>query len=213
MARRVHDLTPSALDSLPSPCRSCLFWESTTAGPGIPPAGEAAGAQGKEAWWQATQLEWGTPGKGVWNGDELIGFATFGPPGDFPRRRRLGHGTSDDALLLATLWVQPAHRGQGVATLLLHSVLREAHRHNCRALEAYSSRQPALCLVPEGFLLASGFQLLHEHLTHPLLRLDLRQTAKETVGAALEGVLSALGRRERIPAPARPALEHRRPVG
>ena len=209
MARRVQDLTPAALVGLPSPCRACLFWESTTEGRGIAAAGATVGAQGKEAWWQATQLEWGTPGKGVWSGDELVGFAFFGPPGDFPRARRLGQPPSDDALLLAMMWVSSAHRGQGVASLLLHSVLRETHRHGRRALEAYSARTPTLCMVPQSFLLAKGFQPLHGDLQHPLLRLDLRQTAKQTVGAALEGVLAALSRRERAPAPARPALEHR----
>ena len=211
ITRRVHDLSPAALDALPAPCRSCLFWESATAPRGVPAAGEAAGLQGKEAWWQAAQLEWGTPGKGVWSGGELVGFATFAPPGEFPRTRRMRPAASDDALLLATLWVHPDHRGRGVATLLLQSVLREAHRHGYRALEAYCSRTPGSCMAPEAFLLANGFELRRGHLTHPLLRLDLRQTAKETVGAALESVLNALSRRERMPAPVRPVLEHRVP--
>lgn len=213
MARRVHDLTPSALPALPWPCRSCLFWESASGSRGIPRAGAAAGEQGKEAWWQAAQLEWGTLGKGVWIGSDLVGFATFGPPGEFPGGRRMGSAASDDAFLLATLWVHPDHRGAGVGSLLLQTVLREAHRHGRRAVEAYCSRVPTDCMAPEAFLLGNGFRVLKDHGVHPLLRVDLRQTAKETVGAAIEGVLAALSRRERVPAPSAQPIGHRSPTG
>jgi hypothetical protein len=100
-------------------------------------------------------------------------------------------------------------REAGLAKVLLHALLRETHRHGVRALEAYGVRGgelPTSCVLPEGFLLANGFAVLHEHTTNPLLRLDLRQTARwqESVSHALEGVVSALARRERAPAPARP---------
>ncbi|HWB71015.1 MAG TPA: GNAT family N-acetyltransferase [Egibacteraceae bacterium] len=209
MPGRVHDLTPAHLDELPGPCRACVFWEVAGAprGPVVPPS---QGREGKEAWWQAAQLEWGTPGKGVWFEDRLVGYATFAPGAHFGRARQLGRAVSEDALLLATLWVHPDARGQRVAKTLLQSVLRETHRRGGRALEAYGARvdQAAPCVLPETFLLANGFSVLHDHRAFPLLRLDLRQTVRwqESLGHALEGVLSALGRRERarVPAP-RPA--------
>lgn len=175
----------------------------------------------KEAWWQATQLEWGTPGKAIYLDDHLVGYAWFGPSAHFPRARRLGPSVSEDALLLATLWVDQAYRDAGLATILLQSVLRDVHRHGVRALECYGDRasdavEPAgpacgaHCVLPEGFLLRTGFTVRHEHHAFPLLRLDLRQTVRwqESVGHALEGVISALSRRERAPAPApvRPAV-------
>jgi GNAT superfamily N-acetyltransferase len=202
VSRRLHDLTLANLDDLPSRCRSCVFWEVADA-----PRGPAdGGAAAKEAWAQATQLEWGAPGKVAYLDDRPAGYALFAPGGHFRRFRGLGPGVSDDALLLATLWVAEEVRDAGLAKVLLQSALRETHRRGGRALEAYGGRgvgAAGSCIVPEDFLLANGFRVLHEHAAYPLLRLELRQTARwrESVGQALEGVISALSRRERAPAP------------
>jgi GNAT superfamily N-acetyltransferase len=195
-----------------------VFWELVGAQRGPVVGQEELAASGKEAWWQATQLEWGTPGKAMYVDDRAIGYATFAPAEHFPRVRRMGQGVSSDALLLAVLWVHPDHRGTGAAKTLLQSVLRETHRRGCRALEAYGARLPAsnggfsTCLIPEDFLLANGFELLHNDGDYPLLRLDLRKTVRwqESVSHALEGVVSVLSRRERQRVPARPAMEARR---
>ena len=65
------------------------------------------------------------------------------------------------------------------------------------------------CFIPEEFLLANGFEMRSDDMEYPLLRLDLRKTVRwqESVGHALSGVISALGRRERARAPVTPALE------
>lgn len=203
MSRRIREL--ARLDDLPGPCRACVFWEV----PGSPqgPSGED-GAAGKEAWWRATELEWGVPGRGAYVDDRLVGYATFGPPSHFPRLRVLRRSPSDDALLLATLWVDPQERGGGLGKALLHAVLREALRRGLRAVEAVAVRtddpSPWRCLLPESFLVSQGFTVLQEDVLHPLLRLDLRQTVRwqEHVGQALESVVSALRpARERLPRP------------
>jgi GNAT superfamily N-acetyltransferase len=214
VSRRIRQLDVDVLDHLPDPCRSCVFWEVARAprGPGPDPR---LGREAKEAWWQATQLEWGVPGRAVYVDDVPVGYATFAPSEHFPRARQFGR-PSDDALLLATLWIDPAYRGQGLATMLLQSMLREVHRRGAKALEAYGARTSAdlaaPCMIPENFLLSRGFQVLRERERAPLLRLDLRQTARwQEVGHALGGVLQTLARRERQPArsASRPALETR----
>jgi len=189
---------------LPGPCRSCVFWEAPSGRPGPTPGGEA----GKEAWWRAAELEWGPPGKGVYLDDELAGYVLYGPPEHFPRIRASGRTASDDALLLATLWVAEDHRGGGLGKTLLQVAMREAARRNLRAVEALAVRDddpPAWrCTTPAGFLEAHGFAVFQDDARHPLLRLDLRQTVRwqEQVGHALESVVSALSRRERLPKPA-----------
>jgi GNAT superfamily N-acetyltransferase len=210
MARRLTDLSLTTLDDLPAACRSCVFWEVADGLRGPTPDGAAA----KEAWLQATQLEWGAPGKVVYLDDVPVGYALFAPgrhlSGHVRRFRGLGHGVSDDALLLATLWIAADARGSGLAKVLLHAVLRETLRRGGRALEAYGARgvgTTGSCVLDEDFLLANGFTVLQEHDAYPLLRLDVRQTVswQESVSQALEGVRAALRRRERAPAPvARP---------
>lgn len=211
--RSVADLHADALGDLPVPCRSCVFWEVAGAPRGGSPD-PAAGAVAKEAWWQATELEWGTPGKALYLEGRLVACATFAPPVHFPRARRMGAAVSDDALLLATLRVDPRYAGAGLATVLLQAVLAETHRRGARALEAYGERRTGPegaawpgCVLPEAFLLAAGFTVRHDDRSFPLLRLDLRQTVRwqESVGLALEGVRSVLRRRERVPVPAHPA--------
>lgn len=219
MSRAVTDLHAAALGDLPVPCRSCVFWEVAGAPRGGSPD-PAAGAVAKEAWWQATELEWGAPGKALYVEGRLVAYATFAPRLHFPRTRRMGAVVSDDALLLATLRVDPDHQGTGLATVLLQSVLAETHRRGARALEAYGERRQDAatggpgCVLPESFLLRAGFTVRHDHRSFPLLRLDLRQTVRwqDSVGMALEGVRSVLGRRERVRVPALPATEARRPA-
>lgn len=208
MNRRLRDITLDALDDLPLPCRTCVFWEAAGARGGDD-RDPAAASRAKQAWWQATQLDWGVPGKAAYVDGRLVAFATFAPGPHYATAVRFG-GVSDDALLLTTLWVDPDSRGAGLGRLLLQAALRETHRRGSRALEAYADRRlphggGGACMIGEGFLLAHGFAVRREHPTTPLLRLDLRQTARwqESLSAALEGVATALARRERAPAPAR----------
>lgn len=202
--RRARDLRTGDLPRLPEPCRACVRWERM--GPtGPAPAPQAAA---KEAWWQSTELEWGAPGKGLYDGDRLVGYALSAPASAFPWTRRAFHAVSEDAVLLATLWVDPAYRSGGLGSVLLQSVLRDTYRRGQRAIEAYGVRttrplREGGCLLPESFLLAAGFAVVREHYRHPLLRLDLNQTVRWqwSLGQALEGVRSALTRGERAPVP------------
>lgn len=214
MSRRIADLGIDTLGDLPGPCRSCVFWEVGSARRG--PAGDG-GAAGKEAWIQAAQLEWGAPGKVLYLDEEPVGFALFAPPAHLTRARALDRSPSEDAILLATLWLDPDHREAGLAKVLLIALLREVHKRGAKALEAYGVRGgvlPATCVLPEGFLLANGFEILHDDPQMPLLRLDLRKTVRwtESMSHALEGVRSALTGRERAPSPARPASNAAAPV-
>lgn len=207
MARRIADLALDTLGDLPQACRSCVFWEVGSARRG--PAGEV-GAAGKEAWVQATQLEWGAPGKVLYLDDEPVGYALYAPPVHLPRTRIMDRSPSEDAMLLATLWIEPDHRDAGLAKVLLLATLREVHKRGARALEAYGVRGgalPATCVLSEGLLTANGFEILHDDPQLPLLRLDMRKTVRwtESMSHALEGVRSALSGRERAPSPARPA--------
>jgi GNAT superfamily N-acetyltransferase len=200
---RFRDLTADRLSDLPPTCRSCAFWELADA-PRGPQKDAAKGAESKQLWVRSLELEWGAPGLILVDHDETLAYALFMPADEAHRARRLGSTPSEDALVLATMWLAPSARGSGLAAALLHSVLKHAHDAGLRAVEAIGARGDATpCMLPEDFLIANGFVVHHDHASYPLLRLDLRQTVRwqEAMEHALEGVRSVLSRRERQPAP------------
>lgn len=204
MNHRAHPLTADHITELPAGCQTCVFWELPNAPRGPQPDQRRSVGEAKQLWVRAVELDWGAPGIVLRDHDETVGFATFMPADQAHRTRRLGATPSGDALVLATLWVAPDQRGAGVATTLLHRVLKHAHDAGLRAVEATGARGEAPpCLIPEGFLLASGFAVHHQHPRFPLLRLDLRQTVRwqDAMEHALEGVRAALSRRDRRTAP------------
>ena len=204
MNDRIRPLTGELIEHLPTPCRTCLFWELADAPRGPQPNRAAEAAEAKLLYHRAVELDWGPPGLLVRSDGRTLAFATFVPAEQAHRTRRLGSVPSDDALVLTTMWVDPDVRGTGIASTLLHRVLRQAHDLGLRAVEATATRGgDGPCLLPEAFLLASGFVVHHQHARHPLLRLDLRQTVRwqDAMEHALKGVRAVLGRRDRRTAP------------
>jgi GNAT superfamily N-acetyltransferase len=192
------------IEHLPAPCQACLFWELADAPRGPQPDRTAEVAEAKLLYHRAVELDWGPPGLIVRSDGRTLAFATFVPAEQAHRTRRLGSVPSDDALVLTTMWVDPEVRGTGIASTLLHRVLRQAHDRGLRSVEATATRGgDGPCLLPEAFLLANGFVVRHQHVRHPLLRLDLRQTVRwqDAMEHALRGVRAVLGRRERRTAP------------
>lgn len=197
---RLRDLGADELPRLPDSCRTCTFWESRSA-----PRGPSASADSKIAWWQATQLEWGPPGKGVFLEDECVGYVVAVPSGLVPRTRTLGPAASDDALLLTALWVAPHAREGGLARALFQASVRTAHQAGLKAVEAYGIEgevTESRCVPPAAVLRSLGLSLHRPHASFPLYRVEVRSSvAWAAVGQALEGVVTALARRERQPLP------------
>jgi GNAT superfamily N-acetyltransferase len=214
LSTRVRELALRDLDALPGRCRGCVFWQTTRQRAGGLPSDPAA----QDAWWQAVQLEWGVPGRAIWRGDRMLGYAMFAPAVHVQRSRVFGPAPSEDALVLCTMWVDPGFRGGGLAKHLLQVVLRTAIAHDLEAVEAYGSVwggapvETGTCVLSSNFLESTGFVIHRADLEAPLYRIETARTVRwaESVGDALGAVVEALSRRER--APARPALEtHRTP--
>jgi hypothetical protein len=89
---------------------------------------------------------------------------------------------------------------------------RDLTKRKVRAVEAFADRAPTRrdCLVPAGFLEASGFQVVRDHPRYPLMRMDLRTAL--TWKDAREAALEALRVPGSVPQPAlRPVPSSRRP--
>jgi GNAT superfamily N-acetyltransferase len=214
VARRAIPFTGDDVERLPSPCRSCLFWELGAACPDPRTKGVLTGVAArspapsdplvrKQAWVSARVQEGTPPGRIVVVDGEVIAYALFAPASTFARRSPLVPTTDDDTLQLATAWVHPVHRGVGIGRLLVQAALKEAIRLELRAVEAYADRRwrEGACVLPATWLLHEGFEVHREHPRTPLLRTDIRRTVRwaESLEHAWEEVLGRLP--YRVPAP------------
>jgi GNAT superfamily N-acetyltransferase len=203
MGRRVRPLDKQSLGDLVEPCRRCAFWELGMRA--APRGGAEAGVQ-KEAWLSSVLLEWGYVGHVVTVDDVFAGYSMYGPATHLDQVGSQGaRPVSRDAVLLATLAVEPEFEGQGIGRVLLQVMARDLTKRKIRAAEAFADRawDGRSCFIPSGFLEANGFQVVRDHPRFPLLRMDLRTALswKDVGEAALD--------RLRAQVPATPVL---RPV-
>jgi GNAT superfamily N-acetyltransferase len=170
-----------------------------------PTPSDAAGAQ-KEAWLSSVLLEWGYVGHVITVDEVFAGYSIYGPATYLEQVGSQGaRPVSRDAVLLATLAVEPEFQGQGIGRVLLQAMARDLTKRKIRAAEAFGDRawKGRSCFIPSGFLEANAFQVVRDHPRFPLLRMDLRTALrwKDVGEAALD--------RLRAQVPAKPVL---RPV-
>lgn len=208
MSRKVAPLQAEALEQVPERCRICLFWELGWARPA--PEARSDDLAGdplmqKQAWCTARVHAGQPPGRAVYVDGDLAGYALFAPANAFAARSGAVPPASEDALLLATLWVDPTYRDAGIGRLLVQAALKEAIRLDLRAVEAYGDRRyrESDCVMPATWLLHEGFEVQSEHPRYPLLRIDTRRTVRWTdaLEHAVEEVLDLLPKRVGVPVP------------
>lgn len=202
MSRKLAHLTPDTLSDLPDPCRTCLFWELD------PVRRERAAGCEKLDWVSHVLLEWGSCGKVLYVDDVPVGFAIYAPAAFVPGADSFPTApVSSDAVLLTTVYVDPA--GAGLGRVLIQAVAKDLlRRGGIGAIEAFGGDRD--CMVPTEFLQRVGFKTHRAHPVHPRMRLDLRSvlTWREEVESVLGKLIGAV-RPSRTPAPdlrdARPA--------
>ncbi len=189
MTRRTAPLTVDHLTDLPAPCRACLFWE-------LDPvrrqrvSGQDA-CEEKQAWVSERLREWGSCGRVALVDDEVVGYVIYAPAVHVPGAESFPTApVSADAVLMTTLYVDPAHRGGGIGRLLIQGMARDLiRRGGIRAVEVFADTRgrPGQCVVSAEFCLRVGFKTQRAHPIHPRLRMDLRSvlTWRDEVEQAL----------------------------
>ena len=208
MARRLVSLTLDNVDDLPSPCRSCAFWE-------LGDRSVRRGGQGRVAVGGAAGV-WTLRKDPVRRRRWSLAYALYAPP-EFVEGR-LGFGTapiSDDAILLMTARILPEYAAAGLGRILIQAVVKDTlSRRGIKALEAYGDvrAEPDGCVIPAEFLTAVGFKTKNKHPRYPLHRLELRNVLrwKPELEVALERWLGAI-RPEKAARPGRGEPAYRRP--
>ena len=216
MSRKVVRLTVDHLDALPGPCGRCLLWELDPVRRARVRDDEAAPE--KEAWLSEVLREWGSCGRVAMVEDRPVGYLVYAPEAFVPGAGAFPTApVSSDAVLLTTVYVDPAHAGGGIGRALVRAMARDLiDRGGIRAVEAFGDSRPQgsrraagrACVVPTDFLGSVGFGTQRAHPTTPRMRMDLRSALswREEVEAALErlvGVVRPPAHAVRPPAPSR----------
>ena len=105
------------------------------------------------------------------DGDEPVGWLTFGPRLDFAKLDRSRHLACDDAERVWSLpcfFVKPGRRGEGISTAMLARALKVMRRRGARLAEAYPLRlaagervaNPSAYTGTRGMFDAAGFEVV-----------------------------------------------------
>lgn len=192
-------LSMSTIGMIPSPCRSCVFWELDGDAVEIATREGHTGFE-KEVWLSGVMLTWGSAGLIVTVDDQPAGYALFAPPTTVPGAGEFPSGpVSPDAVLLTAIRVPSPHAGQGVGSFLLDGVVHALTRRGVRAIEVFGrelrgrderAEPPSRkhCTIPAGFLRSNGFVEVKAHRRYPRLRYELsgEHEWKAEVEAALD---------------------------
>jgi len=198
MARKTVPLTVDRLALIGDQCRSCVFYE-------LDPVRRARlvdhpdeALAEKEAWTSQVLREWGSCGRVAMVDDVGAGHVIWAPPAYVPGASAFPTApVSPDAVVMTTLYVDPAYRQAGIGRLLIQGMARDLiKRGGIRAVECFADvrGRAGHCVVPQGFCEHVGFKTQRAHGTTPRMRMELRSvlTWRDEVEQALEKLLGAV---------------------
>jgi len=188
MAPRLEGLTKLTLETAPSVCHECVWWQ-----------GRGRRAVDKDRWMEKVELALGSFGTIYYDGDgRVLGVLQFGPAELFPRAAELPGGPpGSDAMLVTCAYLVDASSPWVLQSLFL-AAIGEARDRGAGALEAFSYRYAEgesayerfrvhRTVFPQDFLADFGFNVVRAAGRVGLARLEL---------GGLVPVLE--GRRERV---------------
>ena len=209
LGRQVERLTLDNLELLPEHCRTCTFWEFDPVRRNQIRGHEA---EEKAAWVSTMLREWGSVGRVIGVDEQVVGHIVWAPPVHLPGSAGFATApASPDAVLLATAYVDPGFRGQGLGRVLVQSMAKDLIRQGgIGAVEAFGAMRPREdeCVLPVDFLLAVGFRTHRSHASYPRMRMDLSTTLtwREEFEAAAERLLGVVTGKRRAPRPSTPTV-------
>ena len=206
MTSRLAGLTGATLETAPSVCQSCVWWQSR---------GNREADKGK--WIDRAEDEWGAWGT-IYRDDDgrVLGCMQYGPSGLFPRASDLPAGPpSDDAVLVTCVYVVSSATPWVEQSLFL-AAIGEARDQGARALEAFAYRYregtPSSerflvhrTVFPHDFLADFGFRIIRSAGRIELARLDLGGLQPVEEGARTKVLRAVQEAFQPAPAPAPPS--------
>jgi hypothetical protein len=173
MPPRVAGLTGATLETAPSVCHECIWWQGS------------GRRMDKRRWIARAEEEWGAWGTVYYDADgKLLGSMQYGPSGLFPRAAGLPAGPpSPEAVLVTCAYVVDAATPWVMQSLFL-AAIGDSRDRGARALEAFAYRYPEgetvyerflvhRTVFPAGFLTDFGFRTVRTQGRVELARLEL----------------------------------------
>lgn len=141
-APRLAGLTGATLESAPTVCHECVWWQS-----------RIGRDVDKPRWIEKTEQDWGAWGTVYSDGDgNVLGSMQHGPASLFPRAAELPAGPpSADAVLVTCAYVVNPATPWVLQSLFL-AAIGDARDKGARALEAFAYRYPEGTPMAERFL-------------------------------------------------------------
>jgi hypothetical protein len=174
MSVSVEGLTGATLETAPTVCHSCIWWQT-----------RGDRTVDKRKWIERAEDEWGTWGTVYYDDDgRLLGSMQYGPSDLFPRAGELPAGPpSDDAVLVTCAYLTDPSRPWVMQSLFL-AAIGDARDKGARALEAFAYRYPEgettyerfhvhKTIFPSDFLSDFGFLTVRSAGRIELARLEL----------------------------------------
>ena len=208
MPPRLAGLTKLTLETAPSVCHECIWWQT-----------RGRRTTDKDRWMEKVELDFGAWGTVYYDTDgRVLGSMQYGPAPVFPRAQELPAGpASDDAMLVACAYLRDESSPWVLQSLFL-AAIGEARDRGAAALEAFSYRYPEgessyerfrvhRTVFPQDFLADFGFEVVRAAGRVGLSRLDLGGLQPVEEGKrekVLQVVRSAFGVPDPVPAPLPP---------
>ena len=173
MATRVVGLTGVTLETAPSVCRGCVWWQSRT-----------GREVEKKRWIEKAENESGAWGTVYYDDGRLLGSMQFGPARLFPRAAELPAGPPSDDAVLVTCAYLVEHGSPWIMQSLFLAAIAEARERGATALETFAYRfderesiterfHVHKTVFPRDFLSDFGFRTVRVAGRVELVRLDL----------------------------------------
>jgi GNAT superfamily N-acetyltransferase len=170
---RIEKVDENNFKSIPSPCRYCLYWQTSAEfnNAMLKPEME----QKKREWFNRINKEFEGSLKIVYIDDVPIGFIQLASAKFFPRVNEYICGPpSNDAVFLACLYISRKEmHGKGFGTTMLKDLLAELRKRGFKTVETFARKSSAdNPSGPLNFYLKQGFKIKADD-DFPLLRLEL----------------------------------------
>jgi hypothetical protein len=169
---RVAGLTGATLETAPSVCKDCVWWQS-----------RGNRSTDKRRWIEKTEEDWGAWGTVYYDDGRLLGSMQYGPASFFPRAADLPAGPPSPDAVLVTCAYLVSQSSPWVMQSLFLAAIGDARDKKAKALEAFAYRYPEgestyerflvhRTVFPRDFLADLGFMTVRVSGRVELMRLE-----------------------------------------